>query len=494
MASGFNEIPSEIRVPFTYVEFDPTQADRGASGMNFNVLLAGQVLTSGQGIPLTPYRITALSQAENLFGAGSQLAQMVEGYLGANSITKVTAIGINDFDSGAAASGTVTIGGTVTKPNPLCLYIGGILVRAGTAIGQADSVVAATLAGVINSHPRLAVTAAVGTGDSANVVTLTSKHKGETGNEIDLRLNYLEEDLPGGLIVTIGSMSGGAGNPDAMDVVAAMGGERYHVIAWPWTDTANLNALRDELESRWSALRQIDGHAVVVKTGTFVQVCTFASSRNDKCLTVIPSEGSPTLPWVDCAACVGVIAYYGSDDPARPFQSLQIPGVKAPAVTDRWSDYPEKQQGLYEGVSARSVDASGRVIFLALITTNRVNAWGAETQAYLYLNTILTVSYLRYDWNNYVRVKYPRHKLASDDQGKLYGTNQPIMTPNLGRAEAICRMYEWMRLGLVEAPDDFKNNLIVEIDPDNPNRLNWYMKPDLVNQFRIGATLLSHLL
>jgi phage tail sheath gpL-like len=189
-----------------------------------------------------------------------------------------------------------------------------------------------------------------------------------------------------------------------------------------------------------------------------------------------------------------VIAYHGSDDPARPFQTLTVPGVLAPAVEDRWSDYPEKNQALYDGVSVRAVNDAGQVMFLTLITTSRTNAWGAETQAYLYLNTLLTLSYLRYDWNNYIRTKYPRYKLANDDVANKYGNRQPIMTPATGRAEAVCRMDQWMRLGLVEAPDDFKDKLSVERDPDNPNRLNWFMSPDLVNQFRIAATKITFLL
>jgi phage tail sheath gpL-like len=191
---------------------------------------------------------------------------------------------------------------------------------------------------------------------------------------------------------------------------------------------------------------------------------------------------------------MGVIAYYGDDDPARPFQTLTIPGVLAPALEDRWSDFPEKNQALYEGCSVRGVNADGDVAFLNLITTYRYNELGAETQAYLQLNSILILSYLRYDWNNYLKLKYPRHKLTSDDNAKLVRPGQKIITPAIGKAEAICRMQEWVRQGLVEAPEDFKNRLIVERDEQNPNRLNWLIAPDLVNQFRIGATLIQYLL
>jgi phage tail sheath gpL-like len=289
-------------------------------------------------------------------------------------------------------------------------------------------------------------------------------------------------------------MAGGAGNPDPVDIIEALGNTRYHMIAFPWTDTSSLDALRDELDSRWGPLRQIDGQAVVVKQGNFSELVTFCESRNDKHLTVLPSEGSPTLPWVDCAASVAILARYGDDDPARPFQTLVIPGVLAPLEKDRWSDFPEKNQALYSGCSVRGVTPEGQVMFLNVITTYRLNNWGAETQAYLQLNTLLTLSYLRYDWNNYLKTKYPRHKLASDEGVLKISPGQPIMTPSLGKAEMINRMDEWVSRGLVEAPDDFKDTLIVKRDETNFNRLNFIARPDLVNQFRVAGTLIQFLI
>jgi phage tail sheath gpL-like len=325
-------------------------------------------------------------------------------------------------------------------------------------------------------------------------VTLKAKHAGALGNDIDLRVGYQGEDFPGGIIYTITPFSGGAGNPDPLLTLAALEGTRYHLIAWPWTDPTSLNALKEELDTRWGPLRQIDGQAITVKRGTFAEVTTFTDARNDKHLTVIPNEGSPTLTWVDAAASMAVLAYYGDDDPARPFQTLAIPGVLPPAENDRWREFPVLNLALYSGGSVRGVNASGDVIFLNVITTYKYNAWGAETQAYLQLNTLLTLSYLRYDWNTYLKLKYPRHKLASDDQAKLVYAGQPIMTPSLGKAEMISRMQEWVRRGLVEAPDDFKNRLVVERDQTNPNRLNFIARPDLVNQFRIAGTLIQFLL
>ena len=47
---------------------------------------------------------------------------------------------------------------------------------------------------------------------------------------------------------------------------------------------------------------------------------------------------------------------------------------------------------------------------------------------------------------------------------------------------------------LVEGFDQFKNDLIVERNSDNPNRVDILLPPDLVNQLRIVGTKIQFLL
>ena len=490
MTVPFPSVPNTIRLPFAYAEFDPTGASEGPAIMPYTVLLVGQMLPAGKAAAYSVQRPMTAAQGIEFFGRGSMLAEMTAAYLNANPTTRMLAIAAPDDDAGTAATGVLSVSGTVLASAPVCLYVGGVLARAATTIGLAAADVAAGIATAINANPDLPVTAT----DSAGSVTLTAKHKGECGNDIDIRLGYYGEPLPGGLQITVTAMSGGNGNLDPAPIIAAMASDQYHVIAWPWTDTMTLNALRDELADRWGPLRQIDGQAVVVKRGSFGQVTTFAGGRNDKHLTVLPSQNSPTSPWADAAASAGVIAYYGQNDPARGFNTLLIPGVLAPSTTDLWPDFPEKNQGLFEGVSTRYVAPDGTVRFSKLITTHRLNPLGAEDRAFLSLNSPLTLSYLRYDWNNYLRLKYPRHKLAGDADAKRYGPAQPVMTPNLGRAEAIARFLDvWLPMGLVEGSEQFKKDIICERNAANENRLDWLLRPDLMNQFEVAGTLFRHI-
>lgn len=490
MAVSFPSFPETVRLPFAYAEFDPTGASDDPSVMPYTCLMVGQMLPTGSAEPYTQQRPMSAEQGIALFGQGSMAAAMVEAYLNANPVTRMIVIAAPDADVGVAAEGGINITGTVANSAPVCLYVGGVLVRAVATFGMAAADVAENLASAVNATPDLPVRATYSLGQ----VTLTARHKGECGNDIDLRLSYHDEPLPGGLQIVVTPMSGGAGNPDAAEIIAAMGNDQFHVIAWPWTDAASLAALRDELDDRWGPLRQIDGQAVAVKRGSFGQVTTLASLRNDKHLTVLPSENSPTSPWVDAAASAGVIAYYGNSDPARGFNTLLVPGVLAPAKADRWVDFPEKNQGLYEGVSTRYVAPDGTVRFQKLITTHRLNPLGAEDKAFLSLNSPLTLSYLRHDWNNYLKLKYPRHKLAGDTDGNRYDPSQPIMTPKLGRAEAISRFMDaWLPMGLVEGSDQFKRDLLCERNSRNENRLDWLLRPNLMNQFEVAGTLFRHI-
>lgn len=491
---AFPTLSDAIRVPFAYAEFDPMVLADDASIMPYTVLLIGQMSTSGdfkgKAEPLTIQRPMSAGEAANLFGQGSMLATMCAAYFKANTITKMLCIGVADAAEGTAAQGALTLNGTVTSAAPLCLYIGGTRVRASAPSGATAAQIAESLTTSINSDKTLPVTATF----SGGQITLTARHKGECGNDVDLRLNYADETMPGGITATFTAMSGGTGNPDPAPIIAAMQDEQYHVIGVGMTDIVTLAALKAEFDDRWGPMRQIDGQALMVKRGTFGTCTTFSGARNDKHLTVIPSEGSPTNPWEDCAACVGIVAYYGNNDPARPFNTLVVPGVLAPAKADRWANYPDKNQGLFEGLSTRFVNASGQVCLQKLITTYRINAAGADDDAFLSLNSPLTLSYLRHDWNNYLKLKYPRHKLAGDADASRFDSTQPIMTPSLGKSEAIARCADvWVPQGLVEGLDAFKRSILCARNDKNPNRLDWMFEPDLVNQFEIAGTLIRHI-
>jgi phage tail sheath gpL-like len=487
MAIGFNEIPRNLRVPFVYAEFDNSQAVSGPALMPYRALVCGQRRTSGTQPVHMPVRVTSPEQAHKLFGAGSMLAQSCATFLQNDPMTEMWAVATDDAAAGQAAGGTVTLTGAATEGGTIALYIGGRRIRTGVTSGDQASAIATAMAAAINAAADCPVSATA----AAGVVTLKALHKGECGNSIDVRLGYYNESAPAGLTVAITAMSGGTANPDVAALIAAMGDVHYNVIVWPWTDAASLTAIESELASRWGPLRMIEGSAISAAAGTHGQLGTLGDSRNSQHLTIMHCIGVPTLTWEVAAAVAGVATYYGNMDPARPFQTLALKGVLPPKESDRLT-LQENNLLLYDGISTFSVDDGGVTRVQRLITTYKNSPNGAEDVSYLNLNTILTLGYLRYDFRNYILRKYPRHKLADD--GTRYGVGQPVITPRVGKAEAISRARVWESIGLVENVDDFAKAVVCERNAADRDRLDWMLPPDLVNQFRVAGVKISFFL
>ena len=186
MGISFNQIPIAIRTPGHFIEFDNTRAVQGLPVMPHKILVIGQRLTAGSVAQGVPTRILSAAQAEEYFGRGSMLHAMISALKAVNSWTECWAIALDDNGAGAFAPGTLTFTGSPTENGTLNLYIGGKRVQTAITAAMTPTQVASAVAAAINADTSLPVTA----GAAVGVVTLTTRHKGEAGNSIDVRANY----------------------------------------------------------------------------------------------------------------------------------------------------------------------------------------------------------------------------------------------------------------------------------------------------------------
>lgn len=483
---SFNQIPIDIRVPGVYIETDNSMAVGGLPAMHHLILVMGQRLTTGTIAQKVPVRILNKAQGEAYFGRGSQLSAMINALKDANGYTETWAVALDDDSAGVQAAGDITVGGVVSAAGTLNIYIGGKKVKVAVAAGEATTVTATNVAAAINARTDLPVTATVD-GVNQSKVNVTCRWKGETGDSIDIRLNYYQsEKTPTGMTVTITAMTGGTSNPDIADAIAAIGDEQYHTIIVPWTDAANLAALYTEMQRRWGPLVKKEGHAFTAAAGTHAALSTLGDSVNDECLTIMGTQNSPTTPW-EMAAIVGAVDAY-EPDPARPRQTLTLAGALAPWPEDRYT-LSERNIHLYDGISTFTVDEGGLCRIERLITTYKTNALGVDDISYLNVETMRTIAYLRYSTRVRIALRYPRHKLASD--GTEIAPGQAIVTPKTIRAELIALFLQWMDAGLVEGLAQFKKDLIVERNTSDPDRVDAIIPPDVINQFRVFAASLQ---
>lgn len=490
MSISFNDIQSNIRVPLCYIEFDNSAAVKGTPQVLHKTLLLGLRNKNGSIPAGQAFRITSASAAEAAFGRGSMLSTMASAFITANAFSDLWAIAIDDVDdeNSVNATGTVTVTGTCTTPGQIALMVAGAPVRVTVLAGDDAKVMASKITAAINARPTLPVIASATDG----VVTLKANWSGATGNDIDIRVNYYDgEMLPGGVGCTCRAMTGGVGNPDLSDAIVAFGDTWWNYLVNPFTDQANLDLLKTELVSRWGPMRMIDGACFQAFRGTHAVTSTFGLTRNDYLFSTTGTGLVPHPPYVWAATIAGAAVASLSIDPARPLQTLQLPGLLPPSISDRW-DLKERNLLLYDGISTYSVAAGNVVQIERQITMYRENSFGDPDPSYLDVETIATLSYLRYATRTRITQKFPRHKLAND--GTRVSPGQAMVTPAIVKTELLALFTENEWAGLVEGFDDYKASLLVERDANDRNRLNVRDNPDLVNQFRIYAHAIQFIL
>lgn len=498
MPVSFERIPSNIRVPLFYAEV----SNREASYLQIlqPALLIGPMLAAGAATPLEPVLVRDAGDAFGLFGAGSILADMVAAYRRNDTYGTIWAIPHADATAAVAAKIVLMIEGPATGPGTIGFYIGGDRYAITVASGDTGLMIAQRLAAAITADPFALVTA-VGIQDpdslTAGRVTLTTKNRGAVTNDIQAVVNYRGqaggEMMPAGVEVEFGDSTlstPGTGLVDLAPITAAMGDDEYDFISMPYTDSAALDALAEELDDvtgRWSWNRQIYGHAFCARSGTFSQLQAFGVARNDPHVSVLGFAPSPTVSWRRAAALCAQAATSLRIDPARPLQTLPLVGALAPRRGDRLGQ-SQRNTLLYSGV-ATEMESGGAVAIERCVTTYQRNVWNQPDPSYLDVQTLATLAYIIRFLRQRIMQKFPRHKLAND--GTPFGLGQAIVTPRIIRAELIAAYSELIEQGICENMDAFKQFLIVERDANDPNRVNVLLPPDLVNQLRIFAMLVE---
>lgn len=483
-------LPSSVRVPFFSVKIDPSQASVGPSILPYKSLMIGGRLASGSIEEAVTKKVTSVADARLFWGEGSQMHLMARAYFANNTFVPLYGIALDDAGGAVKATKTLTVsfvseGAEIHEITSFALYIGGKRIAVTLAVGDDEEAIAQAIYDAFIEEQDLPMTAV---DPSTGVLTLTARNGGVEGNNIDVRLNYGDgEELPAGLVIDIAAGVTGANNPDIQDALDVIGDEWYQVIFAPYTDATNLTAIETELESRFDEVRQIPAQYISSHSSVDLATLeTFGQSRNSPHVRMVDFFGIPWTSFELAAAWASKEAASAQNDPAKPQFRQDIFGVgaKQPKLEDRRT-FEEQNNLLHAGISIVGMGPGGRIQIGRAITMYQKNEADADDQAYLRAETLYTLMYLRYSHRNWFLSRYPRAKLADD--GAFVPPGQQFLTPADAKSETMTVARQWELLGLVENLEQFKNDLVVERDLSDPDRLNFLVRPDLVNQFVVGA-------
>jgi phage tail sheath gpL-like len=501
----FNNIPKTQRTPGVFAEIDNSRALQGLAQNPHKVLMIGQKIAAGTVDFDTLVQITKDGLADGYFGPGAVLARMCNKFKENNPNTELWGMCIGSGIGGVAASAELDLSlvrnsddgysGAATLFMMVNGKRGGNFDIAITS-GQATTSIASTIVSTINGDSTLPFTATVsGVPASGGLIIFSAVCSGTLGNYLDIRFNYdVGNSYPPGFSVALSTVvfDGGSVDPDLDDVWTIIDDERFNYIIQPYIVAAALEKVEDELADRFKPLVDLQGHGFTAVRGTQASCTTLGNSRNSPHNTIIGAYDSPTSP-EEWAAALGAIASFNlNNDPARPLHFLELKGIMPPPTESRFTR-AERDILLYDGIATWRVD-TGKVLIERCITTYQTNALSIADPSYLDIQTLATLGEIRDQFKIRMSNRFiqPRFKLADD--GFPVQPGSYVATPSSIAQEIIALFAQLRDVGLIEEVDEFAENLIVERDLTDVNRVNVLMPPDLINQFRILAGLIQFLL
>ena len=483
------QVPENWNVPLFWATVDGSMA--GNLNQAQAALLVGQYFSTGPqagtiGVAGAniPVPIGNPSQARLMFGQGSMLDRMVTAWFNVNVNQLLYALPLIDNPAGVAATFTITITSSATASGTLNLYIAGQLVQIVCASTDTPTTEAAALAAAISANLNLPISATAALG----VVTGTCKWKGLTGNDIQIALNYYGlangEILPVGMAVTIAAGTAGTTAPSMVTAISNIQAFQYLYTCVPYVDLASMQIWSTEFgfgsAGRWNFSRQQYGFICNADRDTFVNTLAFGATVNAPVMSTLALEAqTQSPPWEYAAQYTGLAALGFTDDPARPLQTLEFQNLLPAQLQFRYSQ--AQQNNLTNaGLAIQGVGQDGNAMILREQTQYQFNSFGQSDTAFGLLTVLATLAELLTRMRAAITTKYPRVKLIPN--GTRIGPGQAAVTPSDITAELISEFNQAQFDGLVADITDFVNNLVVQIDNNNPNRVNVLWPPQLAGQ------------
>jgi phage tail sheath gpL-like len=487
MTVSFSAIPATFKVPLVNIEIDPSQA--GTPTEPRDALLTDYKIAAGTAVADAIVAVGDQLTADTLFGAGSPLARMFKKFFNINRGTPIRCLPITPPSSGTAATGTVSVSAAPTAAGTLAFYIAGQKISVGVSASDTTANVATKINTAIGLVADLPVTCSV----STSTLTLTSKWKGITGNDIRVEDSILGpnggEVLPTGLAFTYPAnniLSGGAGVPDWTAAIAAVGDSPFEYVGLGHTDSNSLAVWGAEYgfadSGRWGWLRASYGVIFSALRGTYSALIAAGPNNNYPTISAMSVDKlSPSPIWEWVGSYTGRAAQGLNADPARPLQSLTLAGIIPAPYSSRFSK-TEANALAQVGLAIQMTLADNVPVIMREQTMYQKNSLAVADNAYELVTTMTTLATVLRRLKQVATNRYPRHKLAND--GTPVAPGQAIVTPKDIKAMIALEYLELQREGLVENEKLFRTNLVCERSTIDPNRVDVLFPPDLINQLR----------
>lgn len=462
----FETVPSSIRVPGRYIEFNTKLAVRSLPVNPQKVLLVAPMLSTGSAEDLEAKQVFSDEEAGRYFGQGSVAHLLARQAIKNNPYIDLTVLGVLDDSSAIKSEGLIMLSGKPSSTGRITVSIGLESYSIAVNMNEDMASIIDRLIDVLNNHEDNVIIASKG---ADNEIVLTAKNGGTIGNEITIKIAITSRDLQG----TVVPMSGGDGNPAIDRALSSVAGKHYNIIISPFNDDNNLLILKNHIDEVSGPIEKKNCIGVIGSKDTLSHSIAKASLLNSGRITIGWYPESDVTNGMIAAAYGAVIAF--EEDTARPLNTLEVKNIGITSE-NKWPLFAEQNNALYNGVTPLTV-VNNRVQILRAISTYTKNETGTDDPALLDITTIRTLDYLSMAINQRIALRFPRSKLSNK-------------TPPKVKSELLDVLMLAEELEFVEEVEANKSKLLVERDLQDVNRLNARIPADVVNGLHVfGAVI-----
>ncbi len=458
-------------------------------------------VAAGTATVATPVFVASDSDAQTLFGAGSELHRMALAVFAQYPDATLYACPVADA-AGTAASGVITFATTSTAAFTVRLKLCGQTIDVPVALGDTATVIAAAVADAINDALTLPFTAQNSTG----AVTLTAKQTGPRGSVIVVDAYFVPTGSTLETRITTNSTSSGAATTGTWSGTDALGGEitlkngatqdsfanalaainptRYDRIACACIEATNADLVVAELNTQAGPTVQLLEQAIMATSATYANAVTLATGRNASRMQVAWHHAS-VLPPPDVAAQVAAArlagdAYAGgslvgeASDPAANLDGVNLATVPMQRLPADRPTGTEIENALNNGLAVIGTSAL-RPGYGALVrsVTSRSTAAGVPNYAVIDTAYVTVCDYAADDLRAYLATELAGAKLGADDASGNPVTRAPnVTTPSAIRSLIFGRLKTYEADAILRDVSLNDALLVVEADGTTPGRVN----------------------
>lgn len=362
--------------PGFYATIDFGTGAQSAGDIPQTCLCVGTMIAAGIAVEdVDVVDIRSPEDADTYFGAGSEVARMCYAALRVAGV-QLKATAVAEAVGAAAATATITIGGTWTSSGQLTGWIDGELFSLGVSATDTPTTVAAAIVAIVTNKPRLPVAAA----NSAGVATLTRKSKGLRGIwgtlfvDASLKPTGMTVAVAGGTSITGGGVhfTGGTGTETASATIANLYAGRYKYLALAQNDLTTLTAATSWRDSNFAKAGSQEGRVQFVITATTDSYANgIAQSRgvNDALFGTLWGYNWRSHPAEIAASFAALRQVTEANDPGASYDGAELPGIVGPYAMADVASGASQDAALGNGLTPLVWTSDSKAVVVRAITT-----------------------------------------------------------------------------------------------------------------------------